>query len=144
MNLGTLGFAIRVIVMLLVVLFVVLGVSGKVRKWLKRILKGETITQDTSSYIKILVEAEAGDVLILADTWYPGWKCYANGKRVEGFNADGFRGYLIPETGHYEIEWKYQPDSLRIGLFISIISFIIFLCLITREKFMLKKATSRQ
>jgi len=41
MNLGTLGFAIRVIVMLLVVLFVVLGVSGKVRKWLKIILKGE-------------------------------------------------------------------------------------------------------
>ena len=41
MNLGTLGFAIRVIVMLLVVLFVVFGVSGKVRKWLKRILKGE-------------------------------------------------------------------------------------------------------
>ncbi len=41
MNLGTLGFAIRVIVMLLVYLFVILGVSGKLRKWLKRILKGE-------------------------------------------------------------------------------------------------------
>ena len=41
MNLGTLGFAIRVIVMLLVVLFVALGTSGKVRKLLRRILKGE-------------------------------------------------------------------------------------------------------
>ncbi|MFC1487628.1 hypothetical protein ACFLRN_08090 [Thermoproteota archaeon] len=41
MNLGTLGFAIRVIVMLLVYLFIVLGVSGNLRKWLKRILKGE-------------------------------------------------------------------------------------------------------
>jgi len=41
MTLGTLGFAIRVIVMLLVLLFVGLGVSGKVRKWLKRNLKGE-------------------------------------------------------------------------------------------------------
>ena len=40
MNLGTLGFAIRVIVMLLVYLVVVLGVSGKLRKWLK-IIKGE-------------------------------------------------------------------------------------------------------
>ena len=41
MNLGTLGFAIRVIVMLLVYLFVVLGVSGNLRKWIKRILNGE-------------------------------------------------------------------------------------------------------
>ena len=46
MNLGTLGFAIRVIVMLLVILFVVLGVSGKVRKWLKRILKGEKTEEE--------------------------------------------------------------------------------------------------
>ena len=46
MNLGTLGFAIRVIVMLLVLLFVVLGVSGKVRKWLKRILKGEKTEEE--------------------------------------------------------------------------------------------------
>ena len=46
MNLGTLGLSIRVIVMLLVVLFVVLGVSGKVRKWLKRILKGEKTEEE--------------------------------------------------------------------------------------------------
>ena len=46
MNLGTLGFAIRVIVMLLVFLFVVLGVSGNVRKWLKRILKGEKTEEE--------------------------------------------------------------------------------------------------
>ena len=46
MNLGTLGFAIRVIVMLLVYLFVILGVSGNVRKWLKRILKGEKTEEE--------------------------------------------------------------------------------------------------
>jgi len=41
MNLGTLGLSTRVIVLLLVVLFVALGASGKVRKLLRRILKGE-------------------------------------------------------------------------------------------------------
>jgi len=41
MNLGTFGFAIRVIVMLVVYLFVILGVSGNLRKWIKRILNGE-------------------------------------------------------------------------------------------------------
>ena len=46
MTLGTLGFAIRVIVMLLVLLFVGLGVSGNVRKWLKRILKGEETEEE--------------------------------------------------------------------------------------------------
>ena len=41
MNLGTLGFAIRVIIMLLVYLFIILGVSGNLRKWIKRILNSE-------------------------------------------------------------------------------------------------------
>jgi len=46
MNLGTLGFAIRVIVMLLVYLFVILGLSGNLRKWLKRILKVEKTEEE--------------------------------------------------------------------------------------------------
>ena len=46
MNLGTLGLAIRVIVMLLVYLFVILGVSGNLRKWLRRILKGEKTEEE--------------------------------------------------------------------------------------------------
>jgi hypothetical protein len=46
MNLGTLGFAIRVIVMILVYLSVILGVSGNLRKWLKRILKGEKTEEE--------------------------------------------------------------------------------------------------
>lgn len=46
MNLGTLGLAIRVIVMLLVYLFVILGVSGNLKKWLKRILKGEKTEEE--------------------------------------------------------------------------------------------------
>lgn len=46
MNLGTLGFVIRVLVMLLVYLLVVLGASGNLRKWLKRILKGEKTEEE--------------------------------------------------------------------------------------------------
>ena len=46
MNLGTLGLAIRVIVMLLIILFVALGVSGKLKKWLKRNLKGEKTEEE--------------------------------------------------------------------------------------------------
>ena len=46
MNLGTLGVAIRVIVMLLVLLFITLGVSGKLKKWVKRILKGEKTEEE--------------------------------------------------------------------------------------------------
>ena len=46
MNLGTLGLAIRVIVMLLIILFVALGVSGKLKKWLTRILKGEKTEEE--------------------------------------------------------------------------------------------------
>ncbi|MBU4343407.1 MAG: hypothetical protein KKG21_05305 [Candidatus Omnitrophica bacterium] len=73
------------------------------------------------------VDVNAGDILILADSWFPGWECYDNGKKVESFDADGFRGYHIEETGHHEIEWIYKPLSFLIGLIISAIGFIAFL-----------------
>jgi hypothetical protein len=94
------------------------------------ILKGARLVENTNSYTRIVVDANAGDTLVLADSWFPGWTCFDNGERVEGFNADGFRGYRIEASGRHEIEWIYRSSSFFVGLVISIISLVTFLLLV--------------
>jgi hypothetical protein len=64
--------------------------------------------------------------LILADSWFPGWKCYDNGTRADGFDAEGFRGYRVKKTGFHEVEWVYQSTYFLTGLVMFFISIIIF------------------
>ncbi|MFA5337134.1 MAG: hypothetical protein WC330_02220 [Candidatus Omnitrophota bacterium] len=95
-----------------------------------KIIKGAKIIENINSYLRISVDADAGDTLVLADSWFPGWKCYDNAKAVKGFDANGFRGYTITTSGYHIIEWVYKPESFRLGAIISIISFSLFFLLV--------------
>jgi len=97
------------------------------------IIKGADIVKDANSYIKISVDVDGGNVLILADSWFPGWVCYDNGRKAQSFDADGFRGYYIEEGGHHDIEWIYKPLSFLIAFIVSVVSFIAFLVLIFKK-----------
>lgn len=88
--------------------------------------KGAGITKNTNSYVKISVEADEGETLILADSWFSGWQCYDNGRRVNGYDARGFRGYKIEDSGHHEVEWVYSPLSFWTGGVISVFSLGLF------------------
>jgi hypothetical protein len=101
----------------------------------KKIDRGAKIEVDKDDYVKISVEAKEGEKLILSDSWYPGWQCYDNGKKKEGFDADGFRGYKINDAGHHYIEWIYQPLSFISGLAISIISILFYVIITIRKVF---------
>lgn len=107
------------------------------------ILKGAKLVENTNSYVRMSVNTNAGDTLILADSWFPGWKCYDNGEEVEGFNADGFRGCQIETSGRHEIEWIYRFPSFFVGLVISIISLVAFSLLVLWQLSSNKKKEAR-
>ncbi len=90
------------------------------------IIRGARILKNKNSYVKIAVNVKAGETLILADSWFPGWNCYVNGEKANGFDADGFRGYKFNKSGNYIVEWKYQPKSFLYGGILSIIGLVIF------------------
>lgn len=98
------------------------------------ILKGVQISIDKDTYIKMQLKGEKGQTLILADSWMPGWECYDNGKKVKGFDANGFKGYTLNVSGIHEIEWKYQPKSFFYGFIISIFSLFAFLLIFFKKE----------
>ena len=74
-------------------------------------------------------------VLVLADSFYPGWKVFVDEKQGKILKANHFyRAVVIPPGQHF-VEFKYEPKSFAWGLIISvfticclfIVSLIVFL-----------------
>jgi hypothetical protein len=78
------------------------------------------IVQDTGNKIVVEVESEAVGWLVLADSWYPGWKARVDGQDVEIHRANyAFRAIEIPE-GRHEVVFVYRPASFYVGGIISL------------------------
>lgn len=66
--------------------------------------------------------ADAPGVLVLADSFYPGWHVYVDGKEEKLLRANYFfRGVGIP-AGEHLVEFKYIPFWFYIGRVISILT----------------------
>jgi hypothetical protein len=58
--------------------------------------------------------------LVLADSFYPGWRVYVNGQEREILKANVFfRGVDLP-AGTHIVEFLYRPRSFALGLTVSL------------------------
>ncbi len=91
---------------------------------------------------QVVVEAEMPDSgwLILADTYFPGWKAYRQtpdqepGQETELkiYRADGnFRAVHLP-AGRQRVRFKYTPMSFKVGLYVSFMAGVVCALLVAR------------
>lgn len=74
------------------------------------------ITEEHHTRITVHAEAPREGVLVLADSWYPGWRATVDGVETEVFPVEGIlRGVLVKEGSH-EIVFRYRPNSFLLGL----------------------------
>jgi hypothetical protein len=75
---------------------------------------------------RVIVEVEPGPAgwLVLADIWYPGWKCRIADNPVSIVRADYlFRAVAVPE-GRCELVFTYEPESFLWGRRISLATLV--------------------
>ncbi len=103
------------------------------------------IVKYTNRAVTVLAKLNNAGILILADSYYPGWKVYVDGKEKPILRADFFfRGVLLP-AGDHVVEYRYEPRSFRIGLGISLVSlFGIVLYCVFGSSLRLWKTTLRR
>lgn len=78
--------------------------------------RGVSFEIDKPEYVRLHASAEMPRMLILADTAYPGWRCFLDGKETTWFKANGyFRAVMVPQ-GEHTVEFRFQPDCLLVGL----------------------------
>lgn len=71
------------------------------------------------------VSAEQDSILVLTDTYYPGWYAWIDGIPAEVFPAYAmFRAVRVPEGGH-TIVFRFQPWSFRIGVTLSAVTLVV-------------------
>ena len=94
------------------------------------------ITSYQNDKVIIYFENIDGEKLLLADTYYPGWKATLNGQPTKiGDEIKPFRTIDIKGVKKGEILFEYNPLSFRLGLAISGISFVCWLVwLVTLRK----------
>ena len=69
-----------------------------------------------------------------SNNYYPGWKAYIDGKETEVLEVNGLiQGICVPK-GNHMVEFKYRPNSIYLGSFLSILTIITNLFLVKRDK----------
>jgi hypothetical protein len=69
--------------------------------------------------VKLEVETEREGWCVLADSYYPGWKAHVNGMEARIYRANyAVRAVAVP-AGKSAIEFRFEPDTFRVGVWIS-------------------------
>lgn len=77
------------------------------------------IVEDTPNRVVVRATSNAPGWLVLADTYYPGWRVTVNGEFGEILPANlAFRAVAIP-AGESEVVFTYQPRSWALGVGLS-------------------------
>lgn len=76
---------------------------------------------------KIILHAklDSPGVLVLSDTYYPGWTAFVDDKYATIYRANAIMRAIFLKEGEHKIVFRYSPKSFKWGVAVSAISFII-------------------
>jgi hypothetical protein len=88
------------------------------------------ITHESPLDLTIMVDTPADSALVVADTYYPGWKATLDGTPTTIYRANlAFRAVIVP-AGKHEVRMTYQPQSFTVSAAISLVSLAIYIVLV--------------
>lgn len=88
-----------------------------------------TIKTYEPNRIAIHLKVKAPSYVIFSENWYPGWKAYDNGRKIQLLRTTFSQRSVFLNSGIHDIILQYQPDSYKQGLYISISSLMILVVL---------------
>jgi hypothetical protein len=75
--------------------------------------------------IELVVRGSRPSLLVLAESWYPGWRARVDEREVESLPANGWmRAFRIP-AGEHPVQVYYHQNYLALGLGISGLSLVV-------------------
>jgi hypothetical protein len=120
-------------------------------------VRGETeVIFEKNNELHLRVRAKEGALLVLSDTYYPGWKAFVypatndsshqvtpidtnssnriNGREEKIYRADyNFRAIPL-KAGEYEVKFIYDPITFKIGALVTLCALVGILVYFVRRK----------
>lgn len=80
------------------------------------------IIHSTNTFVRIRSKLLSPGILVLADSFYPGWKAYVDGNEHKILRANLFFRAVYLEQGNHVVEFRFQPRSFFWGRGISCVT----------------------
>src|SRR4030042_6661511 len=82
------------------------------------------ITSEKNNRLQLLVNSKEDNLLVLSDTYCPGWKAFVDGTPRKIYRANyGFRAVPL-SAGTHRGEFVYHPLSFKLGALFTFLGFI--------------------
>jgi hypothetical protein len=82
------------------------------------------IISESNNRLALQVRGPEGSVLVLSDTYYPGWKAFVDGKKTKIYRADYTFRALPLSVGQHRVEFVYDPLSFKLGALFTFLGII--------------------
>jgi hypothetical protein len=80
------------------------------------------ISKYQNSHVQIRARLSAPGILVLTDSYYPGWKVFVDGAQKKLLRANHFFRAVELPAGNHSVEFVYDPLSFKIGSLISLLT----------------------
>jgi uncharacterized membrane protein YfhO len=112
------------------ILFTILTVSTAAGIYLfVHLLLAGLFTYALCRTLRINVAGSAVAYEFISEAYYPAWRAYIDGRPVPLYVADHVLRAVPVPAGEHTVELRYESSSLRIGLAISVISYLALIAL---------------
>ena len=89
------------------------------------------VERDEGSHVHVLAQMNCPGMLVLSDTYFPGWRASVDGRPTDIFEVNGaMRGVQVP-AGVHVVDMVYRPRSVLVGAAMSLsallgVCFLVF------------------
>jgi hypothetical protein len=92
------------------------------------------VTAYTSNMVEASTDTGGTTMMVVANTYYPGWKAYVDGQPTSLLRVNWtMNGVAIP-SGKHTVTLKYEPSSFQIGVWASALSMLLFVGMVIARK----------
>jgi hypothetical protein len=85
-----------------------------------------TIERYSGDSIAMRVDAACPGLLVLPDTYFPGWRAFVDGRDRTIYPTNGaFRGVTVPE-GSTRVQFRYEPQAFPLGIPLAVLGIVVF------------------
>ena len=80
---------------------------------------GTSVDQYESGHVRIAVDATRESLLVVAESWYPGWHATLDGQPAADLRANWLSQGVVVPPGHHVVEFTYLPATFVWGAWVS-------------------------
>jgi hypothetical protein len=77
--------------------------------------------------IRLTAEAPGAAVLVLSDTYYPGWKAWIDGRETEVLRVNHALKGVPLEAGRHQVRFRFDPWRFRVGAWVSAVTALVLI-----------------